>query len=94
MNESYSVIKVTYYREDGGFDLEGDCRSERRPEIIRDFLRTQVGQDEDKNPSNERDVYNIELKFFPESDRIEVSSNTGNKHLRDGILFKVLGKLN
>ncbi len=86
-------MRVTYYVEDGRFDLEGDLRSERRSEIIGDFLRTQIGKGKDESPITERDEYNIELRWFPENDGIEVSSNTGNELLRDSILFKILEEL-
>ena len=47
----------------------------------------------DDRPPNEYDVYPICFRWYPDNDDIVVSSDTGNKGLRDGILYRVLEKL-
>lgn len=92
MSGDYLTIDIIYPLE-GKFELKGDVNREGQIEIIDGFLRNQIGKGEDKKQSNKQDIYHISLKWFPRDDTIQVSDDTGNKGLRDGILMDVLNKI-
>ena len=69
-------------------------KAKRNKEIVEAFLINQIGAGEDRNKANELDVYQITLDWYPHLDRIESTSNTGNRGLREGILMRFLGTLN
>ncbi|MCK5320962.1 hypothetical protein KAJ38_00105 [Candidatus Pacearchaeota archaeon] len=89
----YSAMNIKYDMGKGKFDISGDINKRGQHDVIEAFLRGQIGAGEDRSKANERDVYNIGLKWYPEKDRFECVSDTGNKGLRDGILLDVLGRL-
>ena len=62
-------------------------------EVISDFLRTQIGAGRSYSKINDKDVYKIRLELHLENDSFNVSSDTGHKGLRDGILGYILSKL-
>ena len=94
MNIDYLVLDIKYDIKKDSFEVSGDVNKEGREEIVDTFLRGQMGKGEDKSKVNERDVYHIQMKWYPQNDNIEVQYDTGNKGLRDGILMHYLGSLN
>ena len=53
-----------------------------------------MGAGEDKSKANKLDIYHIALDWYPYLDRIESTSDTGNRGLREGILGRFLDTLN
>lgn len=90
MSKSTGVLEIKYTIETGKAEFGGNLKKNARKELIEAFLTGQIGAGEDKTPPEERETYSIRLEWFPEDDRIEVGSNTGNKGLRDGILLQIL----
>ncbi len=86
-------MNIEFNIKENKFDITGEIRKEGQLELIDSFLRTQIGAGADDSKPNEKDVYHISMKWYPENDRIEVSDDTGNKGLRDGILAYIMGKL-
>jgi len=62
-------------------------------DVVESFLRSQIGAGSDERRLNERKDYSIELKWHPSDDKIDVSDNTGNRSLREGILLQFLESL-
>ncbi len=94
MSLEYCTLNIQYDARKEKFKVRGDINREGQREIIEIFLREQMGKGEDKNEPNKRDFYHIGFRWFPEDDTVEISSDTGNKGLRDGILLKYLASLN
>src|SRR5687767_11064033 len=95
MNE-FATLSIEFRLPKGQhsqFTISGDIKPEAYEEIISSFLQTQIGSGVDKREAIERDAYHITLRWYPEDDRIEAISDTGNLGLRDGILIFVLSKL-
>lgn len=90
MELEYLTLDLHYYVNSDKFKVGGNVNEEGQKEIVETFLRDQVGAGEDKRTPDKRDSYHIELKWYPENDRIEASSDTGNDSLRDGILMRYL----
>lgn len=88
-------VKVIFpINEPENFSLETDVRTEFVPELIFDFLRSQIGGGVDESLPEERDVYNIHLQLNLEGDIWCCKHDCGNLGLRDGILLDVLKRLN
>lgn len=93
MEKDYLSLSIAYYIKDGKFDISGDVKKEKQADLIIEFLRGQIGKGIDISKANERDVYHIELRWYPENDRIECMYDTGNKGLREGILKDIVSRL-
>lgn len=93
MSLDYLVLNIKFDINKDSFDVSGNVNEEGRAEIVSTFLRTQMGAEKDTSKVIKRDIYNIEMKWYPEDDRIEASYNTGNKGLREGILMHYLKSL-
>lgn len=87
------VLDIKYHRGSDKFEVEGDINQEEQKDIVETFLSTQIGRGIDESKPNEKDTYRIRLEWYPEDDTIKVSSDTGNKGLRDGILMHYLESL-
>ncbi|MBU2589321.1 MAG: hypothetical protein KKA65_04145 [Nanoarchaeota archaeon] len=87
------VMDITYYSKDGSFKILGNVEKKDQLNILSNFLRTQICKGYEIKKANEFDAYHISLKFDSSEDRYEVSDNTGNKGLRDGILMYIMAKL-
>ena len=87
------TLNIRYHLDSDKFEVEGDVSREGCGELVETFLRGQIGAGKDESEPNEQDIYNIGLRWYPENDKIEVSSDTGNKGLRDGILMHYLQSL-
>lgn len=94
MSRDFLTLDITYHINDRKIELSGDVKEECRSDLITEFLRGQIGKGADNRPANERETYNIELRWYPHMDEFRVRDDTGNKGLRDGILYEVLGILN
>lgn len=63
------------------------------PEILENFLRSQIGAGKDERTPEIREEYHIRLELELDGDVFTSSSDTGNKSLRDGILLHALKQL-
>lgn len=91
--EKYFRLGIHYDIRKDEFTTEGDFNARGEKEIIHEFLRGQIGAGEDDRKPKERDTYDIELRWYCDNDAIEARCNTGNKGLRDGILWHYLENL-
>lgn len=90
MTPDYLTMKVAYNMKTEKFRIYSDVKKSQQSNLLAEYLRGQMGAGEDKSKPKVRDVYHIELKWYPSNDDFVVSSDTGNKGLRDGILMSVL----
>jgi hypothetical protein len=89
-------LNIMYDVKKDEFEVKGDVNKEGEREIIENFLRQQIGAGRDKRKLDMKSIkkdYNIRLTWYPENDRIDSASDTGNLGLRDGILKHYLEKL-
>lgn len=93
MDLDHLTLDIQYNIKNDKFEVKSDINKEGRKELIETFLRGQIGAGKDYSKPNKEDVYRIQLKWYPENDKIEVSTNTGNKGLRDGILMHFLKEI-
>lgn len=89
----YLTLDVLYDLKKDKFQTRGDVNQEGAREIVETFLRGQIGAGKDESKVNQREIYRIQLRWYPYDDRIEADSNTGNKSLRDGLLLSYLRSL-
>ena len=93
--------KVGKGQIEDSFSIKSNLPKTGQISLLESFLASQIGQGADRTPPKMRKSYHISLKYSPEdrSDRriigtkIEVSYDTKNKGLRDGILMSVLQAL-
>ncbi len=90
MSLDYLTLDLRYDINSDQFKVGGNVNRNGITELVETFLRGQMGAGKDDSKPNEKDVYHIQLRWYPENDRIEVSCDTGNKGLRDGILMLYL----
>lgn len=93
MNEQFLTMDLTFSVKNASFNIDGNVKKEKQSDLIIAFLRTQLGQGIDNSEANKQDKYHISIKWFPHLDRFQITSDTGNKGLRDGILRTVSAKL-
>lgn len=93
MSLDYLTLDIIYNVNNDKFEIKGDVNKRGQEELISNVLREQIGNGRDDKKAIERETYHIQLKWYPENDTIEVSSDTGNKGLRDGILMHYLKNL-
>lgn len=84
------TLNIEYDLKRDSYSSSGDLNENGKREVVETFLRGQMGKGKDETPHNERDKYHIQLRWFPDDDRIEATSDTGNKSLRDGLLVGFL----
>lgn len=89
----YLTLDILYDLKKDKFETRGDVNEEGRRELVESFLRGQIGAGKDESKVNQREIYIIQLRWYPSDDRIEADSNTGNKSLRDGLLINYLRSL-
>jgi hypothetical protein len=75
------------------FRSSGNMTTNAKITILDTIIRNQEGKGPDKSKRNERDVYHIKIKWYPENDRVETDSDTGNDSLTAGILATYLEKI-
>jgi hypothetical protein len=86
-------IKIKYNINKDTFTIDSNLKSEAVKDLIATFLQTQIGAGVDKSPSIDRETYVIRIDLDMSDDTFNVSHNTGNKGLRDGMLLHVLKQL-
>lgn len=74
-------------------EIESNIKPEMYGEVLTDYLQTQIGTGKDDSPTNEQEVYHIELQLDLETDTFYIKSDTGNKGLTTGILMHILQQL-
>jgi len=84
------VLDIIYNVKKDQFTLGGDIKKGLEGDLIEEFLRRQIGAGEDKRKASEQDNYYIRIVLRLENDSITAFSDTGNKGLRDGILYRFL----
>jgi len=83
------------------FSIKSNLPKTAQISLLESFLASNMSMEEEKTSLKTGKSYHISLKYSPKSlsdrrfegDRIEVSYDTKNKGLRDGILMRVLGSL-
>ena len=93
MSPDFHTLNLRYSPNGDQFEVKGDLNREGQSELVETFLRTQIGRGKDNRNANRQENYNIQLKWYPADDKIEVNDDTGNKGLRDGILMRFLSTL-
>lgn len=93
MGLDYLTLDIEYDLKRNCFRSAGNLNEEGQKDVIELFLASERGKGVDNSERKERDSYNIRIKWYPHEDGIIVSSNTGNKGLRDGILLSYLESL-
>ena len=93
MSLDYLILDIKYHTDSDKFEIGGDLNRKGQRELVETFLLSQFGAGKDKSKPNKLATYYIRLKWYPEDDNIKVSSNTGNKGLREGILIDFLESL-
>ena len=89
----YLVMDISYNIKKETFEITGNVNKVGQETILETFLRSQFGAGKDNSEPNIKDIYNIKFRVDLSYDIINVSDDTGNKGLRDGILAKIYGKL-
>lgn len=92
MSLEYLTLDIKYTLSTDQFEFGGNVTEDGRHELVETFIRGQIGAGKDKSKPDDREVYHITFKWYPENNKIEVSSDTGNKSLRDGILIHFLNQ--
>jgi hypothetical protein len=83
-------VELKYDINKDSFDISTNMKKEAVPNIVENFLRSQIGAGEDNSEPNKLDIYNIKIKVDLSDDTFLVNHNCGNKGLRDGILLRFL----
>ena len=91
--ESYLTMNISYFLKEGDFKITGNISKEGQSEVLGNILFGEFNREKDNRKADKREEYNIEIKWHPHMDRIEVSENTGNYGLRDGILLDIFKRL-
>ena len=92
MTLDHLTLNITYDATNNNFKTAGNVNEEGRVELVESFLHSQLGAGKDAREANIQDTYSIQIKWYPANDRMEVSSDTGNSSLRDGILMHYLSE--
>jgi hypothetical protein len=90
MNENQNIltIKLQYNVKTDEYKCETDIKQEHLPEILSDFLRTQMGLGPDDRPAKELEIYEIILTLdLANCDAFHLTSNTGNDGLTTGLIL-------
>jgi len=87
------TLKITHSFKEDSYTVSGDVKKEKVREIIKEWLRTQIGTGADESKPNEKDIYTIILQLELNGDVFSVKSDTGNKSLTTGILLDLIKKI-
>lgn len=82
-----TVIK--YNLKEHTFLVKSEVKKESVPEVIENWLRSQIGKGKDESKPRKQDVYTITLTIDLEDDSFEITTDTGNKSLTTGILMEL-----
>ena len=91
MNKDFTVfIELEYdINNDKCKILKTNLKKERIDSFLEEWVMTQLGSGVDKNPRIDRDIYNIKLACDLTDDTFYSSSDTGNKGLTTGIVYRI-----
>lgn len=92
MNEKLT-FGIKYNINENKCEFYGDVNKEGMGEIVSSWIQLQIGAGEDNTPSEQHDIYQIEIDWYPEDDSFVCRHNCGNKSLREGILMRALQDL-
>lgn len=91
--EKHLTLNIEYNIITAKANITGDVKKENQSDIIATFLSLQAGKGKDESKTNEKDVYKISIIWYPKGDKFEATYDTGNKGLRDSILYFVLSQM-
>lgn len=88
------ILDITYpINTPDDFKIDGNVKEECQTDLLSDFIRGQLGAGADNSPPIERSEYHIRICVDLDGDKFSVTSDTGNKGLRDGIVMDVIRRL-
>jgi hypothetical protein len=90
---NHLTLDISYDVKTDSFNINSDAKEEAYANLIESYLHAQIGAGRDNSPANQREIYHIKLEWYPQEDVFKISSDTGNKGLREGLLICLLGKL-
>ena len=85
-------INITYDPNKDKYKVRTNVKREGVEDLIDTFLRGQIGAGSDSRKAEKREVYHINMQIDLSDDSFNVSDDTGNFGLRDGILLGIRGK--
>ena len=89
-------IEITFSASDNGAKpvIRTNMKRERVFDVLSDWLRDQFGKGSDESPVVEQDEYKITIGLDPSDDSFTTKSDTGNKSLTCGIVFRIIHDVN
>ena len=88
------VIIRFSFKEPGKTEIFTNARREALPEILSNWLRSQIGAGEDTRKASGADLYEIRIELDLATDIFVTTSNTHNLSLLAGIVGEVFRCLN
>ncbi len=88
------TMNISYFMKDRSFKITGEINENGQFELLENILlggKFDTGKDH--REANKREEYDIQINWYPYKDRFEISDNTGNYGLRNGILMDVFIQL-
>jgi hypothetical protein len=70
-----------------------NAKDEALIDMLTEYLRSQMGTGEDKNPAAEKNQFSVEVSLDLSEDIFQTRTDTGNKGLTCGIIARVIGLL-
>ena len=86
-------ILIDYDLIRDSFCINGNVKMSRVGDLVTEFLKTQVGAGEDNRKAETKDLYKIDILLDLSQDIFRCSSNCGNLGLREGILLRLINRL-
>lgn len=89
----YLTIDIEYNIKTDEHEISGDINDAGVKSVLETWIMGQVNTGKDESPAENRDVYHIQIVWYPEDDTIKCSHDCGNKGLREGILMTVFSRI-
>ena len=89
----YLEMAVSYDLNTGRGTVGGSINKKGQLDVLEVLIRSEVGAGKDESKAVERDVYHINIRWYPDGDVFEIKDDVGNKGLRFGILTRVFCQL-
>lgn len=86
-------VEIRHNMKTGEFHRETNVKDDKVSEVLEEYIRSQMGAGKDSTPPEMRDEYTVRIGLDLSDDSFQVSSNTGNRSLRDGIVIAYLQQL-
>ncbi|MCL4406245.1 MAG: hypothetical protein M1586_01025 [Patescibacteria group bacterium] len=67
-----------------------NAKDEALTDMLTEYLRSQMGTGEDKNPAAEKNHFSVEVSLDLSEDIFQTKTDTGNKGLTCGIIAQVI----